>query len=236
MDCRWSVIAASVDDRTPEERGLAPLSTSRYVISKSRYDSVDSYLSVLDEAKDREYNDVPLVVDEDIVKTLMDAGFDSAMARHFAHLFIRDPLVIYRELVDQDDQRSSDHFENIQSTNWQTMRFKPPPPNSPIGWRVEFRPMETQFTDFENAAYSVFVVLLSRAILSFELDLYMPISLVDNNLEKAQKRDAVLSQKFAFRTEVKRGTHANPEPLSVVLICCARRLLCDRNADRGRDC
>lgn len=22
------------------------------------------------------------------------------------------------------------------------MRFKPPPPNSDIGWRVEFRPME----------------------------------------------------------------------------------------------
>ena len=32
--------------------------------------------------------------------------------------------------------------QNIQSTNWQSMRFKPPPPNSPIGWRVEFRPME----------------------------------------------------------------------------------------------
>ena len=32
--------------------------------------------------------------------------------------------------------------QNIQSTNWQTMRFKPPPPNSSIGWRVEFRPTE----------------------------------------------------------------------------------------------
>lgn len=34
--------------------------------------------------------------------------------------------------------------QNIQSTNWQTMRFKPPPPNSDIGWRVEFRPMEVR--------------------------------------------------------------------------------------------
>ena len=33
-------------------------------------------------------------------------------------------------------------LQNIQSTNWQTMRFKPPPANSNIGWRVEFRPME----------------------------------------------------------------------------------------------
>ena len=32
--------------------------------------------------------------------------------------------------------------QNIQSTVWQNMRFKPPPPNSPIGWRIEFRPLE----------------------------------------------------------------------------------------------
>ena len=68
--------------------------------------------------------------------------------------------------------------QNIQSTNWQTVRFKPPPTNSPIGWRVEFRPMEVQLTDFENAAFAVFIVLLSRAILHFNLNLYIPISKV----------------------------------------------------------
>ena len=36
-------------------------------------------------------------------------------------------------------------LQNLQSTNWQTMRFKPPPLNSKIGWRVEFRPMEVSF-------------------------------------------------------------------------------------------
>lgn len=68
--------------------------------------------------------------------------------------------------------------QNIQSTNWQTLRFKPPPPNSSIGWRVEFRSMEVQLTDFENAAFAVFVVLLSRAILYFNLNFYVPISKV----------------------------------------------------------
>ncbi|PNJ23758.1 GCLC isoform 8, partial [Pongo abelii] len=67
---------------------------------------------------------------------------------------------------------------NIQSTNWQTMRFKPPPPNSDIGWRVEFRPMEVQLTDFENSAYVVFVVLLTRVILSYKLDFLIPLSKV----------------------------------------------------------
>ena len=68
--------------------------------------------------------------------------------------------------------------QNIQSTNWQTVRFKPPPVNSPIGWRVEFRSMEVQPTDFENAAFAVFIVLLSRAILHYSLNLYLPISKV----------------------------------------------------------
>jgi glutamate--cysteine ligase catalytic subunit len=58
------------------------------------------------------------------------------------------------------------------------MRFKPPPPNSPIGWRVEFRPCEAQLTDFENAAYVCFVVLLTRVILSYHLNFVMPISKV----------------------------------------------------------
>ena len=67
--------------------------------------------------------------------------------------------------IEIDDETQSDHFENIQSTNWQTLRFKPPPPNSPIGWRVEFRPMEVQFTEYENAAYSIFIVLVTRVML-----------------------------------------------------------------------
>ena len=35
------------------------------------------------------------------------------------------------------------HFENLQSTNWNTLRFKSPPSaESSIGWRVEVRPMD----------------------------------------------------------------------------------------------
>ena len=36
--------------------------------------------------------------------------------------------------------------------------------------------MEVQPTDFENAAFAVFVVLLSRAILNYNMNLYIPIS------------------------------------------------------------
>ena len=38
-------------------------------------------------------------------------GIDELLAKHYAHLFIRDPLVIYAELLDQKNDTSSDHFE-----------------------------------------------------------------------------------------------------------------------------
>jgi glutamate--cysteine ligase catalytic subunit len=104
-------------------------------------------------------------------------GVDDLLAKHIGYLFIRDPIVIFSEMINQDDDNDNDHFENLQSTNWQTVRFKPPPPsNSNIGWRVEFRSMEVQATDFENAAFAAFIVLLTRAILAFNINFYMPIS------------------------------------------------------------
>uniref|UniRef100_A0A8C6YYH7 Glutamate--cysteine ligase n=1 Tax=Nothoprocta perdicaria TaxID=30464 RepID=A0A8C6YYH7_NOTPE len=193
IDCRWGVISASVDDRTREERGLEPLKNNHYRISKSRYDSIDSYLSECGE----KYNDIDLTIDKDIYEHLIKEGIDHLLAQHIAHLFIRDPLTLFEEKIHLDDANESDHFENIQSTNWQTMRFKPPPPNSDIGWRVEFRPMEVQLTDFENSAYVVFVVLLTRVILSYKLDFLIPLSKVgEKDLISGAKSQAVVSSFF----------------------------------------
>ena len=84
----------------------------------------------------------------------------------------------------------------------QTLRFKPPPSNSPIGWRVEFRPCELQISDFENAAVVCFVVLLTRVILSYGYNLLIPISKVDENMKRAHKMDAITKEKFFFRTNI----------------------------------
>jgi len=216
VDARWDVISAAVDDRTPVERGEAPLAaagtpgahnsnTQARRLRKSRYGSVDSYLGANDAA--RACNDVPLEVNERVEQRLREAGVDAVLAAHVGHLFVRDPLVIFSENVDLDDTTSVDHFENLQSTNWQTMRFKPPPPGDSIGWRVEFRPMEIQLTDFENAAFSVCIALLTRVILELGVDWYMPISLVDENLQRAQRRDAVHTQRFHFRRGDAPATH-----------------------------
>ncbi|CAG7734850.1 unnamed protein product [Allacma fusca] len=190
VDCRWNVISGSVDCRQPSERER---------IRKSRYDSIDSYLS----EDGAEFNDIPIVYEEEHYKALLEGGIDPLLAQHVAHLFIRDPVSLFSEKIHQDNLKDSDHFENIQSTNWQTMRFKPPPPESSIGWRVEFRPCEVQLTDFENAAVVCFIVLLTRVVLSYKLCFLMPMSKVDENMARAQKKNAVLDEKFWFRNDIR---------------------------------
>ncbi|EMG45597.1 GCS1 Glutamate--cysteine ligase [Candida maltosa Xu316] len=181
-------------------------------VPKSRYDSVDNYLN--DSGYDTKYyqdsyNDLNAPINEKVYKRLIEeGGLDSSLANHFAHLFIRDPLVIFSERIDQDNTLENDHFENIQSTNWQTLRFKPPalydPKDTDLsskpGWRVEFRPMEIQLTDFENAAYSTFITLLSKAILKFKPNFYIPLSKVEINMKLAHKVDSVLNDKFWFKS------------------------------------
>lgn len=41
-----------------------------------------------------------------------------------------------------------------------------------------YRSMEVSLTDFENAAFAVFIVLITRVLLSFDLRLYIPLSKV----------------------------------------------------------
>ena len=145
--------------------------------------------------------DPDLVVDQGLKQRLMKGGMDDILATHFAHLFIRDPIVVFAEDLKGLDLSRTDHFENIQSTNWQHMRFKPPPHDKDTGWRVEFRPMEIQITDFENAAFAIFIVLITRAILSFDLNFYIPIPRTTENMETAHARNAVLDERFYFRND-----------------------------------
>ena len=202
-DVRWDIISAAMDDRTPAERDTQS-------IPKSRYSSISCFISDRVEYDANSYNDLPLPLSDDAYNRLINGGVDNLLAQHIAHLFCREPLVIYEEKVDQDNEISTDHFENIQSTNWNTVRFKPPPPGTNIGWRTEFRSMEVCLTDFENAAFSVFIVLLSRVILAFDLNFYAPMSLVDENMRIAHKRGAALKGLFHFRKNVFSGSKGSP--------------------------
>jgi len=206
-DVRWHIIEASVDDRTDEEQGNKELKHDKFLIDKSRYSPVSCYISQSKGFKP-EYNDTNFAYHPQYYQTLVNAGLPELVAKHYAHLFIRDPLVIYEDRIVLDDSTEVDHFENVQSSNWQSCRFKPPPlGGSSIGWRVEFRTMELMFTDFENAAVVNFVCLLVRMIQKGHLsNIYMPISQVAENMRRGQQRDAVHKQNFFFKH--------NPEDLS----------------------
>lgn len=232
QDIRWNVISGAVDDRTPYERNVSPLKQNNdfgginpnnqsnvQKIPKSRYDSIDSYLGDLKSNTlegdppvygffKSELNDINTPINQKVYKELKsNPRFDEPLALHFAHLFIRDPLVIFNERINQDNEKDSDHFENIQSTNWQTLRFKipsqsaTPEKESEPGWRVEFRPMEIQPTDFENAAFSVFIALLGQAILNNNFNFYIPISEIEKNMMTAHLRGSAL-MKYHFKKDV----------------------------------
>ena len=38
-------------------------------------------------------------------------GMDERLATHFAHLFIRDPLAVFKEALEASPERLADHFE-----------------------------------------------------------------------------------------------------------------------------
>ncbi|XP_053377384.1 glutamate--cysteine ligase catalytic subunit-like isoform X2 [Mercenaria mercenaria] len=196
LDTRWTVISQAMDDRTDEELGLKVLKENKFVINKSRYDSVDSYLTC------SACSDVKLVYDRDIFLKLKQEGVDDMLSKHIAHVFIRDPLTIFTESLNQNDNESTGHFENIYSSTWQSVRFKLPAPGSNAGWQIEFRAMDVQLTDFENAAYIVFIILTSRVILTFGLNFVVPMSKADENFSRSHKRDAITSETFYFRNDL----------------------------------
>ncbi|KAH9508372.1 hypothetical protein Btru_050935 [Bulinus truncatus] len=197
-DVRWPVMTESFDDRTKDERGLEPLKEGSLLIEKSRYDTVSNYISPYGYP----HNDINSSFHPHMLKELLREGVDQQLAKHVAHLFVRDPLLLLAEQINQHEENETTHFDNIQTSNWNSVRFKPPPINSDMGWRVEFRPMEVQLTDFENAAFAVFVVLLTRVILSYNLNFIIPISKVDENMKTAYKRDSVLNSRFYFCKDV----------------------------------
>lgn len=193
-DVRWLTIAASVDDRQRDE---VPR------ILKSRYDSISVFIGSENEADLAPFNNTHVETNRAAFDRLRAANVDPVLSKHVAHLFIRDPLVMYDQMIEIDDHVRNEHFENIQSTNWQNVRFKPPPLDNPlhIGWRVEFRVMDIMPTPFENSAYSVFVILLARALLKYKARLYIPMTEQDRNIGKAHRRDPC-KEKYCWRKDI----------------------------------
>ncbi|RDW80977.1 hypothetical protein BP5796_05675 [Coleophoma crateriformis] len=197
-DVRWNQAAAASDDRPEEERGTADQNGH---CTSPRWSLASSFIAE-DPRLRPEYQKTPLEVDEDSKSKLEDAGMDPLLSTHFAHVLAASPLLLTESDLRTSSQTDTNHFDSFSSSVWPHIRFKPPPTGSDIGWRVEFRPMEIQITDFENAAFSIFVTLLRRAITHYNLNFYIPLDRIEVNMERAHHRDAVREEVFFFRKEV----------------------------------
>ena len=92
VDLRWTVISQSVDCRTEEERDPS----SFKFVPKSRYSTMNHYLSHHQYVKDVYFDTPQYKVDPNYVNLLKtEGGLDDRLAYHIASLFIRDPVPAY---------------------------------------------------------------------------------------------------------------------------------------------
>ena len=201
-DARWKTIEGLTDCRTPEERNPE----SEHYLPTSRYCETQLYLWNGSFNKPS-YNDSKLNFKEETVSYIKEAArelnieIDDYLITHLANIFKRDALIVHENFKKMTDDENL-IFDMLNGTNWNSVRLKIPI-NDTIGWRVEFRTMEIQLMAEENAAFSLFIHLFTRALHQDKnLNLYIPISKVSENFERAHRRDAVRKEKFWFRVNI----------------------------------
>lgn len=97
-DCRWEVMERTLDDRTAAEE--------RDNIARSRCTSYPLY--VAEGENTALLNDVPVILDDLLAARLEGGGMDRPLARFYAHLFSRDPLVANDAVLQEAEDAASD--------------------------------------------------------------------------------------------------------------------------------
>ena len=219
-DTRWEFICQSVDDRNKNERRPGG-------IAKSRYESISLFISE-DKRNFKYYNDTKKTRNKWARRYIkkkakeMEVNLDNKLLDHFAALFVRDNLCIFQGSLGHDPNlQETKLFEAIQSSNWNSVRFKPPPSmDSPIGWRVEFRTPDVQLTAGLTFLFCHSLQVLSRLLIKLfdEINFYMPMSLIDENFKRANLINSATDQKFFFRVNVFEPGKAQVEELTILEI------------------
>jgi glutamate--cysteine ligase catalytic subunit len=139
-------------------------------------------------------------INQEYLKKLRDNDIPPRLSVHLANLLVRDPLVIFEKKIYVDDKTDRSHFEGFNSTNWNSLRFKPPrPEDNDSCFKVEVRPSDLQLTPFENAAILTFTYIYSKIVFRYGGNFIIPITLVDQNFERGYKTDAYVKEKFWWK-------------------------------------
>jgi len=62
--------------------------------------------------------------------------------------------------------------------------------------------MDIQLTDFENCCLIVLLGMIVNVVNHFDVNPIIPITLSDENMKRAHKRDGILNEKFWFNTNM----------------------------------
>jgi glutamate--cysteine ligase catalytic subunit len=191
VDCRWTRLNQAIDDRTPDEINAGRLhprwAPNQFYLSKSTFQ---------DETKES------AAEGSDTERRLQQGEMDYLLSKHFATILDRAPVALTPSDLQNLESDDINLFDILHSCTYPHVDLKIPSDDGNLGWRLEFRPMEVQPSDFENAAFVIFVQLLARTILHLNLDLYMPIETVKENMDRAHTRDAVNREHFHFRHNI----------------------------------
>jgi glutamate--cysteine ligase catalytic subunit len=117
-DTRWDIISQAVDDRTPVENGTITdptiIASSKWNdsqlagngiqrLQKSRYSTVSMFINKPKTDQEREnlnaLNDLPVDINQESFEHCLQSGLDEVLSKHIAHLFTRDPLVIFDDAI-----------------------------------------------------------------------------------------------------------------------------------------
>ena len=173
---RWKIIEQSVDDRKKNED-----------INKSRYSTISRFIN----QKGQKYNDLKEEYDDECYQLLKKNNIPENINKHISYLFLRDPIIMYENDIKQTKEKlekEKDFFININSSNWNNVRLKPPMDNQD-SWKVEIRMLDIQTDNFKNASFIIYVLMLARIILKYKLNFYIPLSYVEENFSLIEKRN-----------------------------------------------
>ena len=195
-DNRFDLIVQGVDDRTDDERDPK----SKNYIPKSRYSPAYSYISEQKDCHDF-YNDyTKFPINKEYYDELVKGGLTEKLSMHFANVLVRDALVIFSEKINITDPKDMTHFETINSSNWNSLRFKlPRPSDNDTCFKIEVRPCDLQLTPYENTSMIALILAIYGFIMRYDVNFIIPISMVDENFNRAYKNDAINKQKFYWR-------------------------------------
>jgi glutamate--cysteine ligase catalytic subunit len=205
-DTRWEAMCRAGDDRKPSESpDIHP-----------RLGCTPMYLE--ESASARRLNDQTLESIGGLKPDLRGQGVPSSLATYLSHILNRDPLIDAPNTLNGDDmsalaQSCRTNLMNLHmSTWWPHVRLKLPVVSTvddSLPWRVEFRPMDAQPSDMENAALVVATRILQQTIQHFDLDLRIPISAVKENMSRANARAAATDQMFRFAVRIGHSADAS---------------------------